>query len=253
MVKLTILVLMMSFPFLSLAEFRANIKQNEEMIMPEKAYTFLNHSTADWDDKRLTESTVLRMVDFSKHHHMPSIATVHTDAFLNQFKEASFYFISNQTVDYVMHSDGGHHRLKFPNAKAIMVGGGNLHLCLCESIRDIVNGLMPLKENKQIFIVHEATFDRDFSKLPETENEMSQFVDEYFFPDFACPLQVATDFGPIDTKDVNMKFFFHGKLLKESRPQHEGLAELAIRYEKWPVVQAAMNQIEMKKRNEKTK
>jgi hypothetical protein len=235
--------LILSFPVLIMADFRADIRQNEVKIMPGEFYAFFSHATSDWDREHKTEPTVLSMIKYSNDQKIQTIATVHSDAFVNQFNEASFYFISNETIDYIMHSEGGQHRLKFPNAKALIVAGGNLHVCLCESIRDIVAGLSPIRSDKNIFLVEEAIFDNDFEKMPETEQEMSQFVDGFLFPNFPCSNQVSTGFGPIDTSDFNIKFFYHGKLLKELRPDGLDRSTISIRFEKWDQVRLALSQI----------
>lgn len=232
-----LLVLAPSFGY---AEIHASIIQNSPQVMPDSAYVFLNHSTAQWDSKESSRPGVNDLLSFAKANSIKSIATIHGEAFINEFGEEAEYFTNNANTDILMHSDGGAHRLKFPNAKAIIVGGGNLSVCLCESLRDVVTGVMSTTEDKEIFLADEAVYDTDHMGKPTNAKEMLAFVSNYVFPNFPCPVQQSTGFGPIDLSKVNLHFFYFGELIKKSNATDNSLPTISIRFEKLQTIKNAL-------------
>lgn len=210
----------------------AQIRQDQVVELTAPAYIFLNHASEYWDWKKSSLDGVQNLLKISKTYGIPSIATVHGEAFLEPELE-KLYYISNQNVDMIMHSDQGQHRLRFPKASTIFLGGGNLHVCLCETVRDLVSGLIPTgAEARDIIIVKEAIYDTDFQGLPQTEEELRKFISDYYLPDFPCPDQVATGYGPIQVQGIRFEFYLEDKLILSSLTESTKLIRIRFLSEK---------------------
>lgn len=209
------------------------IKQNTPYTLEGSVYTFLNHSTTEYDGENRSLQGVKDLLAISKKLSIPVIATKHDDAFINEFQNEEQYYVKTSApyrdkatgelkvksddIQYLVHSNGGQHKLQMPNAKLVIMGGGNLRACLCETLRDVVAGFGHITDDKKIVMVREATYDYDVfnENMPETEAQYVSFVDKMLLPNFDCPYQ-STD-GSIPAQNVSnvqLNFYADGKLLK---------------------------------------
>ncbi len=210
------------------------IRQDSVFNLGGQVYTILNHATSEYDGRKLSEKGTADLIALSKKLSIPIVATKHNDAFIDEFENEKQYYIKSSKpyrvaegpeglrvksvdADYLLHSDGGQHRLQLPNAKLVIMGGGNLRACLCETMRDVVSGFGEIKEDKKIVLVREATYDYDIfnENVPETEAQFVGFVDKMILPEFNCPYQNTNDSTPAkNVSQVQLKFYSNGKLLK---------------------------------------
>lgn len=118
-------------------------------------YTFVNHVVGGWDPKRVSYAGTKNVVKFSESKGIT------TFGFVSLYGGSEMQFFAPNQVDFIVTADAGPHRFKFTQAKNFIVSGGNLTMCLCEVIRDLINGTekslnpAPL----QMFVVSDATYD----------------------------------------------------------------------------------------------
>jgi hypothetical protein len=234
--------LLMSFlgPAIAQAGLRVDIRQNAEIVMKDKVYLLINHAAELWDPQRTTEKTVHSYLSWAREKKITSIATVHGETYVMPELE-SWYFINNDNVDLIMHSDNGQHKLRFPKAKAIVVGGGNLSVCLCETLRDVVAGMSSSSEDREILLVKEMVYDFDFFGMPSTRARLLELIDQYFLPNFPCPVQTFTGFGPIDLSKFRIEFYENSELIRAQGAT--GSPAIRIRLLKDAAVRTMIDQI----------
>jgi hypothetical protein len=75
-------------------------------------------------------------------------------------------FYKPNQVSFIVESDAGQHKFKFATAKSFLIGGGNLSLCLCELLRDLIRGTDAASQKPlNLFLVSDAIYD-DHIYLP---------------------------------------------------------------------------------------
>lgn len=206
------------------------LKQDHKAELKDSKYLYLNHSASYWDWEFHSLSAVEDLLIFSKQHKWTSIGAVNGDAFLAPDIAKSYYF-NGQQVDYVQHSDWGAHRLEFPDAKQIIVGGGNISVCLCESLRDTVRGLINNKNDVEILMVREAIFDTDFYGMPATAEEFKKFVAEFYLPNFPCPSYTSSEYSPLSESFLtqnSLNIYYDQTLL--TQPDSSAKRKINIRF-----------------------
>ena len=141
-----------------------DIANNEMQTLHEESYVFITHGTSIWDWSGTTRRGINRLIKFAHKTNIPVIAAVHSEAF-SQESQSSLYYFKPESVDVLLESQSGQHKIKFPNLKKIYFGGGNITYCLCESIRDIVRGIDKYDDVELIF-VRDAIYDSEPSYAP---------------------------------------------------------------------------------------
>lgn len=192
--------------------FHKDYDNNEVAALNEENYVIISHATSFWDEDSSSKAGVRNMVKFANEERITSLAAVHEDA-LNNEADAAKYFVKQTDVNYVYLSDAGQHKFQFPNIKNAFVGGGNLTLCLCETIRDIVRGA---KHNNglNMVLVKDAIYDWEKSYDNISEEFIDQFVVKFFIPHFLCPWQNWHDFPDMKMDGLRLDVYSESKLVK---------------------------------------
>lgn len=205
---------------------------NEAAIFSGQIYTIINHAVGGWDPERITYPGVQKLVAFSK------------DKWITRFGLVSAYggngpqHFAPDDVNFIVESPGGSHRITFPQAQAFLMAGGNLSMCLCEAIRDVIRGVLtsqvPLV---RIFLVEDAIYDHD-GFWPVGLPQISHFGDKFLLSDlsqkptdslkiyfarnldrknqYLCPDQDSSIEGPVEASEFSLKIFREGNLITET-------------------------------------
>lgn len=193
--------------------FTKDYDNNEVASLNEENYVIISHATSFWDEDSSSKAGVRNMVKFANDERITSLAAVHEDA-LNNEADAAKYFVTQSDVNYVYFSDAGQHKFQFPNIKNAFVGGGNLTLCLCETIRDIVRGAKK-NENLNMVLVKDAIYDWETTYDNISEEFIDQFVVKFFIPHFLCPWQNWHDFPDMKMDGLRLDVYSEAKLVKK--------------------------------------
>lgn len=201
------LILLSSISFASSFHLM-DARDHEQIILTDKVYTFLNHATAHWDKARSSKDGIKNLLAFSSKNNIPVISTFDTNS-LTYDQLMNKYFIAPKDVDIAIESWAGQHNIVFKNAKKIFISGGNLSLCLCESIRDIVRGSIGLQDNTHIdlYIVTDAIYDERKEFNPIKKGSLRRFIRSYFSPSFSCPLQNNFEYPLAEIQNTIVKVF----------------------------------------------
>ncbi len=140
--------------------YKPAFRNNQEADFLDSSYAILTHANPLWDYPRSTEVAIKKILKFSADSAIKSIGLTSSQA-------RQPYFFNGKDVTYIAQSEAGQFRFNFPNAKNFIFGGGNLKLCLCESIRDAIAGSVKNKIPLNMFIVTDAVFDRLGLKFAE--------------------------------------------------------------------------------------
>ncbi len=114
--------------------FIGDVDHRKKIEVPSESLVLVTHAEAQFDQGRTKKdlTSFLSAVDTSR---MPAIALTTGLAF-NVFTSN----IDKRFVSSVMHSHDGSHGLVFPKAKTIVVAGGFLEQCLCETLEGVIRG-----------------------------------------------------------------------------------------------------------------
>lgn len=164
-------------------DYPLHIVNNQEHVFSGEFYSIVSHVSGGegqyvYDRAHLTEPGVQAPVEFSTRNAIPSIGIVSENG-----GPAAQFFRPNQ-VTYVAQSHGGQHRFSFPDIKTVFIGGGNLSLCLCEVIRDVIRRSARQSQKLKIVLVTDAIYDWTiFWPFPATlhRNVNNQYVHEPLF------------------------------------------------------------------------
>ncbi len=182
-------VLLLSAPLAyAQAVFRADIANNQEVRLEGTTHVLFSHATAYWDYDSSSRAGVRALLAFANRHRYPTLAAVH-EAAINNPSDAELYFVRPGETTRVLNSEAGQHRLSFPQARHVFIAGGNLTLCLCEAIRDVVRGTRQTAGTLNLVLVRDAIYDWDGNLDPIGREDVDSFVHSYFMPSFRCPGQ----------------------------------------------------------------
>ena len=136
-------------------------------------YTIISHVVSGWNTDRVTLPGVKKLVDFAKSKQITRFG------FVSAYGGGDRQFFEPNDVNFIVESSAGQHNLSFPNGKAFLVSGGNLSLCLCEALRDLIrltdsaSAANPLP----IFLVSDAIYDdRSYWPVPSPRPSTSKFT-----------------------------------------------------------------------------
>ncbi len=174
----------------------------------EEVYVVFGHSTKRWDYSRMSEQGSRELLQFAQTNAITTIASVH-EAATQREEVAQEYFVKNSEVDNVLLSSGGQHKLNFTHANKIYLAGGNLSLCLCETIRDIVGRMdWSQRTTLQLVLVKDALYDWKF--WPLDLEKLDKFFNYFFLPNFHCPSQGVNRGPKVDLAGVKLSVYFDG-------------------------------------------
>lgn len=195
--------------------FQPAFGNNERAILKGRNYVFFGHATAEFDQDHSSEPGTRRLLAFAQAHNIPTIAGVQESAFASE-REAADYFVRGSEITYVLNSYAGQHELSFPQLDNMFFSGGNITLCLCEGVRDVVRGTrVSTKHPVNLILVRDAIYDWSSSFDPITENSMDEFITQYLLPSFRCPGQNWYNFPNMVLSDIKMTVFFDGMKVKD--------------------------------------
>lgn len=133
--------------------YQFNFRENEEVTFSGETFVFLSHATTFYAQGNYSEAGIQNLADFAKANRIPSFGIISADS----AKNSQFYRPDQAT--YLVPSRGGQIAFKFPEARNFLIGGGNLHICLCELMRDLIKGSLNSERPINLFIITDATYD----------------------------------------------------------------------------------------------
>ena len=216
--------------------FGLDFTNNQEHSFTGEIYTFVNHASDHWDPALLTYNGVQNVLEVSERYHVPRIGV------LARLKDPSYEFYQRGQVDVEAESQAGQTRFQFPNAKAFIISGGNLAMCLCELLRDLINSSAHPGEPLRIFLVTDAVYDDTYHWPKSLERKMkseprftlAELVDATsadraplngYFQQWLvgvnepfCPVQYNFKFPDVPKDRVGFSFFIGTQPLTASDP-----------------------------------
>ncbi|MFN7729873.1 MAG: hypothetical protein ACK5P7_12015 [Bdellovibrio sp.] len=140
--------------------YKLQFSNDEQYTMNADLYTIVSHVDSGWDQERVSFAGSKRLVNFSK------------DKVITRFGFISSYGggdqgFSQDEMTFVADSVAGSHKLSFSQPKGFYIAGGNLTLCLCEVLRDLIHGTEKAStaQTQNFFLVSDAIYD-DVSYFP---------------------------------------------------------------------------------------
>jgi hypothetical protein len=205
--------------------FKPEVGDNEAHSFQGTHILYINHASALWDSNKTSSDAIKELLSIVKSSgKFQTFAAVHSPS-TTYLPAAKDYFVQPEDVDHTVLSSTGAHRLSFSEAKVIAFGGGNLSMCLCEAMRDIIRNDVQTVPAK-IVLVKETIFDdslypnkyRQSSplqswnsfNLAEILSVMDDYsITEYFKNDIIgnnqfCPHQKMGVVGPLKVSDFNI-------------------------------------------------
>lgn len=224
------------------AGYPLHLKNNQIQTFSGEIYTFVNHASEYWEPQKMTHPGVKNLLEFSKNNLVPSFGMV------SRFGGNNPQFFNTDEVLYIAQSDAGQVRYKFPNAKIFLISGGNMGLCLCELLRDLILGSSSVHNKKiQMFLVTDAIYDpkiswppfQNPSQAPGNQYLLEELVQrslqdrtlltEYFkyfiigFQQPFCPSQNYYDSPNINKKNFHFSVFDGTEFLADFGDPHKSL------------------------------
>lgn len=139
--------------------FRSELKEREPRTFSSELYIIFNHSSKTWDKNESSKEATLRLLDISRNNQKIKTITAVDEGAAAFDGAAKLYFMKSADVNHTIISRSGSHKMNFLNAKTLIFAGGNLSLCLCESIRDSIKFS---NSNLNILLVADAIFEGSF-------------------------------------------------------------------------------------------
>jgi len=230
----TLLFLFLGNFALAQSLFKPEVGDNESQTFQSSHVLYINHASSLWDSDATTKDSLNEVLNIAKNSGKFQIfVAVHSPA-TTYLPAAQNYFVQSPDVDHTVLSSTGAHRISFPEAKIVVLSGGNLSMCLCEAMRDIVrNGNQDVVPT--LLLVKEAIFDdslyankyRLSSPLESWKSfnltEILSVMDEYSITEYFkneiigndqfCPHQKMGKDGPLSTKEFNFILKDGGKVI----------------------------------------
>lgn len=129
--------------------------QNDQVYRFEGSiYSIISHVDDGWDQDRVSFEGSRRLIDYSKRNGITSFG------FISSYGGGAQVF-GQKDVNFVVNSESGSHHFQFPNGRTFLIAGGNMSLCLCEVLRDIILGtaVSTVKTGIDIVLVTDAIYD----------------------------------------------------------------------------------------------
>ena len=212
-------------------------EEDVEVYDSNKYYVIFNHATREWDYSLASKDGALKLFRIinKKPEKFESFVFAEANAFHGNVSygeeyDSQAYYIKGLEADHALLSSAGAHKLSFPNSQILIIAGGNLTLCLCQTIRDSIRGSnnsLPLN----LVLVTDAIYDvidtavPYFKTPPRTtgtsanlEKLLSLMVDDNKIHSFLkrevigeesfCPVIGGTTQGENSLNPKNYKFVF---------------------------------------------
>lgn len=133
--------------------YKLQFTNDENYTFKGDLYTIASHVDDGWDTGKASFAGTRRLIDFSKSKVITRFGFVsHYGGGKQEFTQDDMTFIAD--------SAAGSHRFAFTQAKGFYIAGGNLTLCLCEVLRDLIHGTEGSTVATQNFVlVSDAVYD----------------------------------------------------------------------------------------------
>jgi hypothetical protein len=211
--------------------YRPNFINNEPYVFKGDMYTFISHAVGEWDKQGVTKPGVQKLIEFSKRHMITSFGVV------SKYGGDGPQFYRPNQVSFIMESDAGQHKFKFATAKSFLIGGGNLSLCLCELLRDLIRGADAASPRPlNLFLVSDAIYDdhvylpyginpktypkftlSDMMRQPRMTDEiLRKYIERHVIgrdDQNFCPGQNFFHFPPVDKASVTFQIYRNGRFV----------------------------------------
>lgn len=216
--------------------------ENEAITLEGSQYLFISHPSRLYDSSATALSGIKKYIHWAHQYAIPTLMSFASDATQN-YSQANRYYVDGKEVEFELQSEGGAHLLSFPKAHSLYFAGGNLSLCLCESIRDSVENSASPHTTLKIFLLGDAIYENASNvledlPLPQATSEKSYSLNELihnvgqkkFFHFLAkalfgaeqtfggenglifCPRQNSGGKNPLRTKFFDIKVYFQNKI-----------------------------------------
>lgn len=139
----------------SSGEARPPLATSEEQLeVGGRTILLINHADAFWDDKLVSQAGVEALFWAAQKSGITTVGLVSDP----DLKHPQFYPAEKAAL--LVQTPDGHHRLQFPEARNLLFAGGNLSICLCETIRDaLLSSLASGAKEIDAYLVSDAIFD----------------------------------------------------------------------------------------------
>jgi hypothetical protein len=163
---------------------RPVLRETVPQVLPADRYAVVVHTQPKFEGNQTAIEGGHRLIQMARANQVPSLSVV--DSYELRFSSNTegpsmgidTRYLWLDQADQILESRGGAHRLSFPNAREIYVGGGMLTWCLCEFLRDVMRDARPGRASPlRIILVADAIYDPwEFNVDGEFLN-MRQFLD----------------------------------------------------------------------------
>lgn len=129
--------------------------QNDEVYRFDgPIYSIISHVDDGWDVDRVSFEGSRRLIQYSRKNGITSFG------FISSYGGGAQVF-GQKDVNFIVNSEAGSHKFQFPNGRTFLVAGGNMSLCLCEVLRDIILGtqVSNVKGGIDIVLVTDGVYD----------------------------------------------------------------------------------------------
>lgn len=113
---------------------------NEYFEIKAPSILLVVHAAKSFDRDRLTESGTHQMVANVKDRNVPIVFQAH---YYKLFEGEDF--LNHGDFDFLTGGTGGDHNLRLPETETVVLSGGNLTECLCNSLADVIHNIRPGK------------------------------------------------------------------------------------------------------------
>ena len=140
--------------------YNIQFTNDEKYLFNSPLYTIVSHVDDGWDEERVSFAGTQRLIEFSKNKMITRFG------FISRFGGGRQQFSQND-MTFIADSEAGQHMLSFKRPRGFLIAGGNLSLCLCEALRDLIRGTEKASTAavQNFFLVSDAVYD-----------------DQYYFP-----------------------------------------------------------------------
>lgn len=152
-----------------------------------ESYILVNHADASKynDVDRLSQPGIERLIKYAKETETDVIGIV-----AERKKGLPQHYDLSQTK-YTVDSENGSHGLKFPNAREVLLAGGNASRCLSPAIADVVAGIGQRARRPRLVLVTDAIYDTTHYWPKEWHKDHGRIIksDRYLMSDLIGSIQ----------------------------------------------------------------
>ena len=173
-----LLMIYMNFAIAQPFKKPETIETKSKVYANKKHFVIFNHTTSFWDELKSSREGTLELLKKIKSNprKYESILVADNSAFKNK-ESATGYYIKDTDVDHIVNSDSGRHKLDFPQSEIVIFSGGNLSMCLCESIRDVIRIKANSHRILDIVLVEDAIY--DYTEFANSNGLRNYFTNEH--------------------------------------------------------------------------